>query len=338
MTDASKLLSVRNLSAAYGNIEAISNINLDIGAGQIVTTADLTGVDFVFPSSGAASDSFKHKVGVSTSYSPYTTVMAIASWKPVVTLLAKAGIAAQDDHGQWILDMPKYLALVHAGVKWDQLAGASTLYPSSKPILITSNDLRQSNSAAMYLAIASSVANKGVVANSPEARAAIVDAVAPLFLEQPAIGAATVAPFDDYLSNGMNAQPMVMIYESQFIARQITPDPLGPITPDMVMMYPSTSIVVKPGVVPLSPLGDLVGQILTTDGRITNSAAAHGFRPGDPSAFQEVLTANGLVAPNGPDHFADLPSYESLADLIATISSRYPDPAPGVGDLGLADQ
>jgi branched-chain amino acid transport system ATP-binding protein len=37
MTDASKLLSVRKLSAAYGNIEAISNLNLDIGTGQIVT-------------------------------------------------------------------------------------------------------------------------------------------------------------------------------------------------------------------------------------------------------------------------------------------------------------
>ena len=37
MTASTKLLSVRNLSAAYGNIEAISNLHLDIGAGQIVT-------------------------------------------------------------------------------------------------------------------------------------------------------------------------------------------------------------------------------------------------------------------------------------------------------------
>ena len=37
MTASTKLLSVRNLSAAYGQIEAISKINLEIGAGQIVT-------------------------------------------------------------------------------------------------------------------------------------------------------------------------------------------------------------------------------------------------------------------------------------------------------------
>ena len=37
MTESKKLLSVRNLSAAYGNIEAISSLNIDIGAGQIVT-------------------------------------------------------------------------------------------------------------------------------------------------------------------------------------------------------------------------------------------------------------------------------------------------------------
>jgi branched-chain amino acid transport system ATP-binding protein len=37
MTESTKLLSVRNLGAAYGNIEAISNINIEIGAGQIVT-------------------------------------------------------------------------------------------------------------------------------------------------------------------------------------------------------------------------------------------------------------------------------------------------------------
>ena len=37
MIESTKLLSVRNLSAAYGNIEAISNLNIDIGVGQIVT-------------------------------------------------------------------------------------------------------------------------------------------------------------------------------------------------------------------------------------------------------------------------------------------------------------
>jgi branched-chain amino acid transport system ATP-binding protein len=37
MTASAKLLSVRNLSAAYGHIEAISKIDLEIGAGQIVT-------------------------------------------------------------------------------------------------------------------------------------------------------------------------------------------------------------------------------------------------------------------------------------------------------------
>jgi len=37
MRNEKKLLSVRGLSAAYGHIEAITDINLDIGEGQIVT-------------------------------------------------------------------------------------------------------------------------------------------------------------------------------------------------------------------------------------------------------------------------------------------------------------
>jgi hypothetical protein len=60
--------------------------------------------------------------------------------------------------GYWRLDRRRYLELVHKQTRWNELPG-NTVYPARKSLLIASSDVRTSNSAAMYLAIASYVSN-----------------------------------------------------------------------------------------------------------------------------------------------------------------------------------
>src|SRR5262249_31039950 len=151
---------------------------------QIATSVDLTGVDFVFPSSAPAAEKIKRETGASTVYAPFYSPMAIATFKPIATLLERAGVASQDAQGTWHLDVAAYLQLVAAGTRWNELPGAEDLYPSSRSVLISSTDIRQSNSAAMYLSIASYVANGENVVSSPAAEAEVIDEMASLFLEQ----------------------------------------------------------------------------------------------------------------------------------------------------------
>jgi len=300
------------------------------GSRQIATSVDLTGVDFVFPSSAPAAEKIKRELGVSTVYAPFYSPMAIATFKPIVQLLSNAGIAHQQADGTWILDMKQYLAAVAAGTRWNELPDAANLYNSSRSLLISSTDIRQSNSAAMYLSMASYVANSDNVVSSSTQESAIIDQMATLFLEQGFSASSSEAPFEDYLSQGIGSKPMVMIYEAQFLGRQMNAETAGSITDQMVLMYPSPTVLSKHTLIPLTSNGDEVGRLISQDPRLAALAAQYGFRPGDPSVFTDVLTKAGIPVPPSPVDVVEPPSYETLEAMIVEISDRYDQPAPAV--------
>src|SRR5262249_52420599 len=146
--------------------------------------------------------------------------------------------------------------------RWNQLPG-NTTYPVSKFVLITSTDVTTSNSAAMYASIASYAANGNGVLTNPSEVDRVIDAVSPLFVQQGYTEQSSEAPFEDYLSIGIGKTPMVMIYESQFVARAAAHD--GSIRKDMVLMYPDPDVLSKHTLVPLTARGDRVGKLLTNN-------------------------------------------------------------------------
>jgi hypothetical protein len=109
--------------------------------------------------------------------------MAVATFKPIAQLLRKAGLATPLADGYWRFDMKRYLDLVGKETRWNQLPG-NTTYTANKSMLVASTDVRTSNSAAMYLAIASYVRNGDRVVENAAQGDRVVDQVAPLFLRQ----------------------------------------------------------------------------------------------------------------------------------------------------------
>jgi hypothetical protein len=190
---------------------------------------------------------------------PLRTPMAVGTFKPIAQLLAKAGVASPLAGGYWRFDMRRYLALVEKETRWDELPG-NKVYPARKSLLIASTDVRTSNSAAMYLAVASYVRNGDRVVENAAQGDKLVDEVAPLFLRQGFSAYSTEGPFEDYLTIGVGKTPMVMIYEAQYLARAAAQD--GSIGPDRVLMYPEPTVLTKHTLVPLKPAGDPVGQPL----------------------------------------------------------------------------
>jgi hypothetical protein len=83
----------------------------------------------------------------------------------------------------WSFDISAYLKLVAKTTRWDQLPG-NTTYPAAKAVLVTTTDVRRSNSAAMYLALASYTANGNSIVSHPNEPAAVLPAMRRLFLGQ----------------------------------------------------------------------------------------------------------------------------------------------------------
>lgn len=302
------------------------------GSRQISTSPALAEADFAFPSSAPAAEKIKQEnPSVKGTYSPFFSPMAIATFKPVAELLKNAGIAGQDSRGTLTLDMGKYLAAVAEGKRWNELPGAADLYNSNRTVLITSTDIRSSNSAAMYLSIASSEANGDKVISSPAEEDAILAQMTGLFLNQGFSESSSGGPFGDYLSQGMGSKPMVLVYESQFFGRQMSETGAKAISPDMVLMYPQSSVLSKHIVVALSDAGSDIGQLLVNDPELTTLAAEHGFRPNDREKLVTALEAHGLPLPEPLVDVVEPPSYERLESLIGKISNQYdPATAPAV--------
>jgi hypothetical protein len=295
------------------------------GSRQIATTVDLTGQDFVFPSSATAAEKIRKVKNAKTTYSPFYSPIAIATFKPIADLLTAAGIASKDAAGVWHFDMAAYLAAVAAGTRWNQLPGAAATYNSSRAMLIASTDVRQSNSAAMYLAISSYVANGNNIVSTPAQQAALLAPMSGLFLNQGYSAASSDSPFEDYLSQGIGSKPMVLVYEAQFLDRQMSSTD---VTNDMLLMYPTPTVFSKHTVVPLTSTGDTVGALLQNEPTLAALAAVHGFRPADAQLFAKTLAEHQLPAPASLIDVVDTPSYETLESMITDIGAQYQTVAP----------
>jgi hypothetical protein len=294
------------------------DVRVDTAGSRQIASLDLTHYDFAFPAGVPAAEKIRLARKVNTSYSPFYTPMAIASFRPIADLLVAAGVA-KNQGGYYTFDMQAYLQLVARNARWTDLPNNSA-FPSTNSILVTSTDVRTSNSAAMYLALASYVANGNNIVQDPVQGAAVLPKVEPLFLRQGFTATSSEGPFQDYLSIGMGKTPMVMIYEAQFVAQAALND--GSITKDMVLMYPSPTIYSKHTIVPLTPVGDRAGRLLMTDPNLQRLAIKYGFRTNDTSAFNKFVSAHKIVLPPTLFNVIEPPSYETLESMITTIEQH----------------
>jgi hypothetical protein len=289
------------------------------GSRQIATTVDLSKYDFAFPAGQPAAVKIQQDHKAKAVYVPFFTPMAIATFVTIGDLLKGAGVATSSG-GVYTLDVNKFLALVAQNKRWTDLPN-NTAYPAGKSILITSTNPTTSNSAAMYLAITSYVANANNVVENPSQAQAVLPKISPLFLRQGFTESSSEAPFDDYLSIGIGKSPLVMIYESQFVARAALHD--GSIRPDMVLLYPRPTVLSKHTFVPLTAAGDRLGRALTTDQKLRELETDYGFRTGDPGQFQKFASANRVAVEDTILDTVDPPSYEILEYMISRIEQAY---------------
>lgn len=287
------------------------------GSREIALRPDIKQFDFAYPAGVPAATKLQQEQGIRQTYATFFTPMAIASWKPVVAVLEANGIVQKRNNTWYIVDMDKLLVWMNEGRRWRDIPG-NTQYPVGKSVLVSTTDVRKSNSGAMYLALLSYLANgRNVVQNDAQAEAAL-KAVAPLFLKQGYQESSTAGPFEDYLSMGMGKAPLVLVYESQFI-EHLAKTPASARNPDMVLLYPEPTVYTKHMLVPLNDKGKRLGEALTHDPALQKLAVEYGFRVADPRLFGEVNRARGIQVPDTLLDVIDPPSYEWLEKMIVHI-------------------
>jgi hypothetical protein len=276
---------------------------------DLTSRADLSTYDFALSSAGAAAKVASDRHTRSAAL-PFFTTIACATFANIATVLRTAGVA-RDRGGSWTLDVKGFMALVKGNPRWRDLAG-NTAYRSGAVVTIASGGVEQSSAAALYAAVAGYVANNDTVLDTYQAVDGVINAVSPLFVRQGGMDRSWDAPFEDYVSLGVEKTPIALVDESQFVARSLAGD--GSIGPNMVLMYPAPTVVSRYGLVALGAAGDSVGRLLADDSGLAQLAVAHGFRvpaPVGPAKSGKIEAQLRSVV--------EVPSYDILASLVAKL-------------------
>ena len=290
------------------------------GSRAIASRYDATKYDFGFPSGAPAAVALRQQAKATNVFNPFYTPMVLASWRPIAEILVANGIAERQGEIYYLVDLPRLMALIEKGARWRDLK-ASQAFATGKSVLVNSTDVRTSNSAAMYLALASYLANNQQIVQSAEDVERVLPSVAPLFLRQGFQEQSSAGPFEDYLALGMGKTPLLMAYESQMVEFWLKhPDK---IKGDMVLLYPKPTVFSKHVLVPYTPAGVRLGEALENDAALRELAHEYGYRTGGDSKGPDLWAKRGIQVPDVIVDVIDPPSHEWLERLTVAIEARF---------------
>lgn len=282
-------------------------------------TAAAAPPDFLFPSGVVAANQITEtarqaRVGVET-VAPFHTPMVIASWEPIARILVANGLATPLEPKVYGVDMAALTALMLARKRWNELK-ASSAYDVARSVLVSTTDVRRSNSAALYLALTAQAVHGDMVTDRATAQQLGVR-LAGLFKRQGYQENYVNGNFDDYVAIGIGKAPMAFIYEHQLVAHALA---RGGIGPDMVLMYPQPTLINKVVFMATSARARALGELLVRDARLQELAVQHGFRIADAERFVRTVQPTGLAVQPRLTRVVDPPSFEVMAEMIDAVS------------------
>ena len=296
-------------------------LEIDTAASRdMATSRDLKNYDFAFPSSAPVAEKIIRATKPAGVSSPFYSPIAVATFRPIADALWPIGVARSNINGYLSFGVDRYHERVRKNTRWDQLPRNIT-YPARKAVLVSTNDVRSSGAAAMYLAITSYVANGNKVVKNGQEVSAVIPTMEQLFLGQGYAESWSESSFDDYLAQGVGKTPMLLIYESQFLELVQRRD--GSIAQDMVLMYPTPDVLSKHTAIGLTEDGARLGGVLRDDPQLQRLAAEYGFRTNDPVVFKEVFAGSGMSPPTELSQVIDPPRYKVLESLVTRLAERY---------------
>jgi hypothetical protein len=261
------------------------------------------GYAFAFPSSTPTAEKILTDFHRTEKIPLFSTPMIVATYRPIVDVLRNAGVIQQASDGNEVVDVAALLRIAEESKTWQDIGGRYR-----KTVLLSTTDPLDSNSAIMYLSIASQVANGGAIVTNEQQVGNVLPAVCRLVADQGDKPETSQVLFDNYLLYGAGRTPMALVYESQYV----TTAPKPQLPPDAVKLFPRPTVYSRHTLIPLDADGEAVGKALRDDPELVRLAVEHGFRPEKPVA--------GAPA-DQPVDVVESPSFEVLENMLNELSA-----------------
>jgi hypothetical protein len=277
--------------------------------------------DFMFPSGVVAANQIadaarQAKIPV-TQVSPFHTPLVIASWEPIARILVANGLASAMSPKVYGVDMAKLTELMLAKKRWKDLKETAA-YDVARSVLVSTTDVRRSNSAAMYLALTGYALQGDMVTDRATAQQ-VAGRLSGLFKRQGYQENYVNGNFDDYVSIGIGKTPLAFIYEHQLVSHALARQGIGA---DMVLLYPQPTIVNKVVFVATSERARALGELLNNNAELQGIAVEYGFRIADVDRFMQAVKPTGLAVQPRLTQVVDPPSFEIMAEMIDVVAKE----------------
>ncbi len=291
-------------------------------AGKVVAgpTGGASGTpDFFFASGVVAANQIvdaARKANVpATQSAPFHTPLVMASWEPIAKILVANGMAKPLSPKVYGLDMSLLTQAMLAKTKWKDLKQSGG-YEVGRSVLVSTTDLRRSNSGALYLALTSHALNGDIVTSRASAQATALK-LAELFKRQGYQENYVDGNFDDYVAIGMGKTPMAFIYENQLVRYALNKKGVAQ---DMVLLYPQPTIINKVVFVSMNERAKALADALANDPELQGIAIEYGFRIADSERFVKAVKPTGLAVEGRVTQVIDPPSFEIMAEMIDVVA------------------
>jgi len=213
------------------------------------------------------------------------------------------------------VDMARLTEAMLAKKRWKDLKGAQA-YDVTRSVLVSTTDVRRSNSAAMYLALTSHALNGDLVTDRATAQQ-VAAKLAELFKRQGYQENYVNGNFDDYVAIGIGKTPMAFIYENQLVHYALQKKGIGA---DMVLLYPQPTIVNKVVFIAFNERSKALADLLGSHAQLQAIAVEYGFRVADAERFVQAVQPTGLAVEPRVTQVVDPPAFELMAEMIDVVA------------------
>lgn len=274
------------------------------------------GFDVVFTSNEFAAKDVADGVDNATIVSPFYSPIAIATFEPVMEVLAREEVAENRD-GHWFIDMQAFYDLSQEDVRWSDVG--ADLYNNPRKIMISFPKISTSNPSGGYLSILSWLANDNNVATVDKVGHTL-ESIAPFFNNQGYSEPTSQFLFEQYLSHGMGFKPLVAINEQQYLSELLSKG--SRIKDDTTIAYMEPTVFNTNTAVTLSDNGKRFAEFLAHDVKMQELAANYGFRVNDSDMLPNALAQEGIITPPEVLQSIDEPAPRVLNEIVSAIESE----------------
>lgn len=255
-----------------------------------IAQGKVTDQDFLWPSGQYPKEVYERDHGaVQKSDVVFSSPLVMYAWTPVTQALTGAGIVEQID-GVYYADMPKLLAAINGGKSWRDIGLAQV----GGKVLVYTTDPTKSNSGNLFAGLLANTLNGGAVVDD-SAIGAVLPGVTAFYGRLGYTTDSSGFLFDQFLSQGIGAYPLIVGYENQLIEYSVEhPEYRDVLLQQINILYPCPTTWATHTMMALNPTGERLLEALKDPAIQKIAWERHGFRTGllgvqsDPAVLQVV--------------------------------------------------